>query len=643
MAKTRLSPYGTWKSPINARMLSGKILRLMQPRLVGNIAYWVESRPTEKGRNVLVRCTPSGRPTAVTGKKYDVVSRVHEYGGGAFAVHGDKAWIVNKPDQGIYEFAPRRQPFCVIQEDSLRFADLQYDTHRNRIVCIAERSGARLKQPENSLVSIDLEDGSLQTLAAGYDFYSSPRLSTLGSQLCWLAWNHPNMPWDGTELFVAQCNPDGNLINARVIAGNEDESVFQPEWVRAGELVYVSDRSNWWNLYHWNGESRPVLRMNAEFGLPQWVFGMSTYGVIDNHTLVAAYTYDGNWEAALIDIPSGRLDKLDLPYSHIEHLHANAHGIVMLAGSDNEASGVVYLNVNKPEPKILKRSSSARVAAGYISPAQDISFPTEDGEMAHGLYYPPANQDIPAGRSEKPPLLVKCHGGPTSSTSRTLDLKIQFWTSRGFAVLDVNYRGSTGYGRAYRRDLYGMWGIIDTADIIAGARYLAGQQLVDPQRMVVSGSSAGGFTVLCALIFHKMFAAGASYYGLSELKSAMADTGKFESRYGDTLIGPLPESMVDWKERSPLYSANKLACPVIFFQGLKDEIVKPDQAKRMVDALKKKKLPVAYLTFKDEAHGFRSADAIKQCIEAELVFYGRVLGFKPAGRLASLDIENLKH
>ena len=640
--KQTLAAYGTWKSPIDSKLIAGKTLRLGQPRLFDETIYWVESRPLEKGRSVLVKCARGGKPVDVTPAPFSAQTYVNGYGGGVYTVYEDRVWFVEKSDRAIYEITSREEPKKIFQQDGMQFADLRYDPQRKRIICIGEHDDNQRKEPENFLAAIDIQTGNLAVLHSGYDFYSSPRVNKNNDKLAWLAWDHPNMPWDGTDLLLADIDETGELVETRRVAGGKDEAIFQPEWLNAEELVYVSDRSNWWNLYRWNGtDSEALTNLSAEFGLPHWVFGMSVYGFIDESTIACAWTADGVWHAGTVNLANKELRKFDLPYNNIEHLHANEHGIAMLAGSAANPNSIVGVDAETKKPQVVRSAAAVKIDAGYISPAQAVAFPTGIDDTAYGLYYAPQNPEFAGHENELPPLLVKCHGGPTSATSGTLDLKIQYWTSRGFAVLDVNYRGSTGYGRDYRRKLYGQWGVFDVEDCINGAKFLAGQGLADPERMLISGSSAGGYTVLCALTFHDVFAAGASYYGIGELKSAMMDTEKFESRYGESLIGPPHDAADLWRARSPLYSAEKLSRPVIFFQGMEDEIVLPDQAERMVSAMRNNGIAVAYIAFPGEGHGFRQGDTIQRAIDSELYFYGKILGFEPAGELPEVCIENL--
>jgi dipeptidyl aminopeptidase/acylaminoacyl peptidase len=506
------------------------------------------------------------------------------------------------------------------------------------------------REPTNSLVSISLNNGEdVQVLASGYDFYSSPRLSPDRSQLAWISWNHPNMPWDGTQLWVAPINPDGSLSEAECVAGGADKSIFQPEWSPDGVLYFVSDRSGWWNLYRWLppmpegglGGVEPLCPMDAEFGLPQWVFGMSTYGFESANRIICTYTKKGSWQLASLDLQTKQLDVIETPYTDISSLQVASGRAVFIAGSATEPTAIVQIDLATQQIEVLRQSSQLKIEPGYLSTPQEIPFPTENGLIAYAFFYPPQNQDYTPPKGEKPPLLVKSHGGPTASVSSTFNLKIQYWTSRGFGFLDVNYGGSTGYGREYRQRLNQQWGIVDVDDCANAAKYLAEQGLVDSERLAITGGSAGGYTTLCALTFRDVFKAGASHYGVSDLEALATDTHKFESRYLDGLIGPYPERKDLYEARSPIHFTDQLSCPAIFFQGLEDKIVPPNQAEMMVAALKAKGLPVAYVAFEGEQHGFRRAENIKRALDGEFYFYSRVFGFEPAETIEPVAIENL--
>ena len=450
------------------------------------------------------------------------------------------------------------------------------------------------------------------------------------------------MPWDGTELWVAELNSDGSPGRKELVAGGVDESIFQPEWSPGGVLHFVSDRTGWWNLYRWrDGQAEPLAEMEAEFGEPQWIFGISTYGFEADERLICSYTTKDGSRLATLDTAARKLEPIETPYTGIRGVVAGPGRAAFLAGSPTECSAVVLLDLTTKRPEVLRRVSDITVDSGYLSAPEPVEFPTENGLSAHSLYYPPKNRDYVAPAGERPPLLVKSHGGPTSATSSTLSLSIQYWTSRGIAVLDVNYGGSTGFGRAYRRRLDGEWGVVDVDDCANGARYLVERGDVDGERLAITGGSAGGYTTLCALTFRDVFKAGASHYGVSDAEALAKETHKFESRYLDRLIGPYPERADLYRERSAIHFTEQLSCPVIFFQGLEDEIVPPNQAETMVEALRSKGVPVAYLPFEGEQHGFRRAENIKRALDGEIYFYSRIFGFELADKVEPVPIANL--
>lgn len=624
MTKTRTAPCGSWHSPISAELASGSSLRLMQPCPHAGWTYWIESRPAEQGRCVVMRGKAGEDPQALLPEPFSARSRVHEYGGGAYAVHEAGVAFVNDEDQQIYllsDAALRR----LTDARGARFGDLLFDAKHARLICVREQHSETHAEPENSLVAVSLQDGAVQVLAEGHDFYSSPVLDHAAQKLAWLQWDHPQMPWDGCQLCCAELDAKGAIKALRKVAGSDDESLFQPQFAPDGTLHFISDRSGWWNLYKVSGSDITAVTTDAaDYGLAQWNLGMSRYGFDDTGTLWAVRTVDAR--AELVGIRSGVKRVQALPFTQIDHLHVHGDQMTMLAGSPRYPA-TIY--AGRTAQHVLRRSTELELDADYISVGQAIHFPAADGETVHAWYYPPCNTAFRVPEDERPPLIVKCHGGPTAMNGDGLEPRIQFWTSRGFAVVDVNYRGSSGFGRAYRRSLHGAWGLKDVEDCIGAARYLADQQRVDPARTAISGSSAGGYTVLSALAFHDYFRAGAVYYGISELASAMTDTHKFEARYGDRLLGPWPEAEAIYRARSPLYAAENIKCPVIFFQGLRDRVVPPDQTERMVAALRARGQAASYVTFAEEGHGFRRADSLRRALEEELAFYAQVFGFTP--------------
>jgi len=640
---TNVAPCGSWKSPITADLIASSNIGLGQVTLDGNETYWVEQRPSEGGRSVIVRRGPDGRLTDMTSAPFNARNRVHEYGGGAFAVAAGVVYFCHFADQRLYRVAQDGQARPLTPEGACRYADGVVDRQRGRMVWVCEDHGAGKQEPVNTLVAIDVEGRSTsQILVGGSDFYSSPRLSPDGSRLAWLSWNHPNMPWDGTALWVGEITPDGSVRDQQLVAGGAEEAVFQPEWSPDGVLHFVSDRTGWWNLYRWQADQvDPLCPMAAEFGLPQWIFGMSTYGFDSAARLVCTYAERGVWRLATLDCGTLRLTPLDLPYSDIGGVTAGDGRVVFMAASPAEALAIVEIDLATGRRNVLRRSTQSTIEAGYLSQAEAIEFPTAHGRTAFAFFYRPVNRDYQVPAGERPPLLVLSHGGPTAAASSALKPAIQYWTSRGIAVVDVNYGGSTGYGRAYRGRLDGQWGIVDVDDCVNAARYLVERGDVDGDRLIIRGGSAGGYTTLCALTFRDVFKAGASYYGIGDLEALARDTHKFEARYEDRLVGPYPQRRDLYRQRSPIHFTDRLSCPVIFFQGLDDKVVPPNQAEAMVAALRAKNLSVAYVPFEGEQHGFRRAETIKRALEAELYFYSRVFGFEAADPIEPVPIDNM--
>ncbi|WP_072622773.1 S9 family peptidase [Spirulina major] len=632
------APFGTWQSPITSDLIVSSSIGLGGVALDGEALYWVESRPSEGGRTVIVQaqgeqdCTPA---------PFNVRSRVHEYGGGASLIADGVIYFVNFADQRIYHHAPGAEPQPLTPENQHRYAEMQLDRDRNRLIAVGEDHSQGGHEPKNLLVSVDLTTGTVTPIVTGSDFYASPRLSPDGSRLAWVDWHHPQMPWDGTQLWVAEFDRSGKLGLPRRVAGNKTESICAPLWSPDGVLYFVSDRNNWWNLYRDQNGIELVYEQAAEFGYPHWVFGVQPYRFRNAQSLICTYSQNGQDYLAQLDLTSGTLTPIDLPFTSLGSLQISGDVVYAIAGSPTQPTQLIRLHLPSGDHETLKTASSLTVDPGYLSSPEAIAFPTTDGHTAHAWYYPPQNQDYTAPDGEQPPLLVKSHGGPTAAASATLNLRIQYWTSRGFAYVDVNYGGSTGYGRAYRQRLNGNWGIVDVDDCTNVAVYLAEQGRVDRERLAIAGGSAGGYTTLAALTFKDVFKAGASYYGVSDLEALAQDTHKFEARYLDGLIGKYPEDKAVYEARSPIHHTAQLACPVIFFQGLEDKVVPPNQAELMVNALKTKGLPVAYVPFEGEQHGFRKAENIKRALDGEFYFYSRVFNFTPAESLPPVEIINL--
>lgn len=644
MASVKVAPYGSWKSPITAELIVAGSVGLSQIQVDGDDVYWVELRPDEGGRCVVIRRTPDGTHHDLTPPTHNARTRVHEYGGGSFLAADGAVFYSNFADQRLYrvDLAGPAAPIPLTPE-GYRYADADFDAARGRLIAVREdHTGGG--EPVNTVVALDARRGGAgDVLVAGGDFYSSPRLSPDGRHLAYLTWNHPSMPWDAAELYLAAVNDDGALGPPEHIAGGiTGSSICQPQWSPDGVLHFVSDRTDWWNLYRWqDGRVEQLTNLDAEFAAPQWVFGQRFYDFLAPGQIVCAYTQDARWRLARLDCHIRRLAPLETPYTALGYLRARQGRLVCLAGASGTPTAVVEIDLASGVSEVLRRTTDADIDPGYISTPEPVEFPTAGGLTAHGLYYPPVNKDYAAPDGEKPPLVVETHGGPTSATGTAMRLGIQFYTSRGIAVLDVNYGGSSGYGRKYRQRLNGQWGVVDVDDVCNGALYLAQRGLADENRLGITGGSAGGYTTLAALAFRKVFTAGCSHFGVSDCEALARETHKFESRYLDTLIAPYPAGRELYIERSPIHHLSGLTCPVAFFQGLEDKIVPPNQAQMMFDALKARGVPTAYVAFEGEQHGFRKAANIRRALEGELYFFSRIFGFALAEPVEPLEIVNL--
>jgi dipeptidyl aminopeptidase/acylaminoacyl peptidase len=637
----QVAPYGTWPSPLTAARVTSGALRFDHIVLDGDDVYWVEGRPSEGGRNVVVRRRPDGVTSDVTPAGFNVRSRVHEYGGAPYAVHRGTIYFANFSDQRIYRQTGASEATPITAEGYF-YADAVVDEARGRLIAVREDHTTGDAEPENTIVAIALDGSSERVLVSGADFYSDPILSPDGRQLAWLQWRHPNMPWDETELWVGTIDGTGAIREQSRVAGGSGESIFQPEWSPDGQLYFVSDRTGWWNLYRHDVRGDVAIHpMAAEFGKPQWTFTSATYAFMTAQRIVVTYTEGGRWKMALIETEPRKFEPLDLRFEPLESVRANRQAVYFIGGSPTEPPAIARMTFAAAEVEVLRSSTTDRIDPAWISVPEPVTYMSGDHEV-HAFHYAPRNPNFVAPEDERPPLLVLSHGGPTGATTDVLDGRIQFWTSRGFAVLDVNYSGSSGYGRAYRDRLKGQWGIVDVADCVDGARHLVAAGKADPNRLIIRGGSAGGYTTLAALTFHDVFKAGASYYGISDLEVLARDTHKFESRYMESLVGPYPGKKDVYVQRSPIHYTDRLSSARILFQGLEDKVVPPNQSEMMADAVRRKGLPVAYVAFEGEQHGFRKAENMVRSLEAELYFYGRVFDFAPADPIEPVPIDNLQ-
>jgi dipeptidyl aminopeptidase/acylaminoacyl peptidase len=660
MGRKRSAPYGTWPSPWTAERISSAEVRAGEVRLDGGDVYWLERRPAEGGRSVVVRRDRAGRIADAIPATANARNAVYEYGGGSYAVSGGDVFYTDFGDQRVW-IAPAAGGAArpLTAPGPWRFADLTIDPARRRLYAIQEdRSpipgwgggGSTKPEPTHRVVAIDLDAGPSgaqpEVLVEGDDFYASPAPSADGSALAWISWRHPDMPWDRTELWIADVNPDGSIAQRKRVAGGDRvESIREPRFSPRGALCFVSDRTGFWNLYRRDDADRitPLTALEAEVGGPQWVFGESYYAFAGEDDVVLAASHGGMWR--LHRLRAGVLEETTDRFTDVRYVQTDGERVIFAGASPVEPSSVATMALRgagvSADVEILRRSSEVAIDLAYVSRPRSIELETAGGDRAHGFFYAPAHAEIEGPAGERPPLMVLCHGGPTSAASTALAPGIQFWTSRGFAVIDLDYRGSTGFGRAYREKLYGQWGVAEVDDCVAAVRHLAAAGEIDPRRAVIRGASAGGYTTLAALAFRDIFRAGASYFGVGDLEALARDTHKFESRYLDRLVGPYPARRDLYVERSPLHAADRLSCPVIFFQGLEDKVVPPNQAETMVEALRRKGIPVAYVPFAGEQHGFRRAENIRRALECELYFYSRVFSFALPDPPPALDIENL--
>jgi dipeptidyl aminopeptidase/acylaminoacyl peptidase len=639
-----VAPFGSWVSPFKIERLTDRVVFLGEPRGEGGVRWWIEGRPDEGGRQVLIRRDPDGTLTRLTPEGFNARSRVHEYGGAAALVSEDLVVVsdfttgrlnrVVSPGE-LRPFTPERQ---------WRFADAIHDAARHRLIAIREDHEpdvvAEHGEWNNELVSIDLDSGDVTVLAMGSDFYAAPRLSPDGGTLAWLEWHHPNMPWDGTELRLATFADDGSLAELHTITGSSTEWISQPRWSPEGVLHFAAEPTGWMNLFRWvDGRMEQITNLEAELVGPDWQFGYVTYEFLGGGEILAIARSGGRDELIRI-APDGAVTPIDVPYTEMSSLSVDGDRVVMRAAAPDKPAAVIDIDLDG-NVTVLRTANPSTPDPADVSLPRHIEFPTTGGRTAYGNYYAPTNRSFAGPDGELPPLLVTSHGGPTAGAFSGFATGLQLFTSRGYAVLDVDYGGSTGYGKAYRKRLEGQWGIVDVDDCVAGAKFLAEEGLVDGSRQAIRGGSASGFTTLAALAFTDQFDAGCTYFGIGDLRAFVKDTHKFESRYLESLLGTWPEAKQVYLDRSPSLHAEQITAPVLVQQGEEDKVVPKAEADRIVDALFERRVPHAYLLYPGEDHGFRGHDAIIRSFGAELSFYAQVFGFEPADDIEPLEIEFL--
>jgi dipeptidyl aminopeptidase/acylaminoacyl peptidase len=635
-----VSPYGSWVSPVSVDQLIGSA-RLTAVQIDGRHIYWLEARAEQGGRASLWRrLIADGEPIEVTPAPAYVRNRVHEYGGGEYHVSSGTVVYSEYSDGRLYAIHNNRKPQPITAEGRFRFGDIRVHPERGLVLAVREdhSTGA---EPVNSIVALDLDGLNAYggtVLCAGADFYSTPELSANG-RLAWTQWNHPNMPWDSTTIMVGSLS-GRTVIASQSVAGGPSESAVQPRWL-GEKLIFISDRTNWWNLYQWSeGEVRPLCATEAEFCEPQWTLGQRPYAIIDDDHLLCSINRSGDQGIAMLRVSDGLLHQVAASGTAATSLDVGGRSAAAVLNYPDRPAAVALLDLGQGSWTTIRSSAPMIMDAASVSHARPVSWTGEQGTV-YGYFYPPTNARCTPPKDSLPPLMTLSHGGPTGFAAADFKIAYQFWTSRGFAILDVNYSGSSGFGRTYRDRLKGRWGVIDVQDCVAGAVSMGAQRLADPAGLVIRGGSAGGFTTLAALTTTSVFAAGISLYGIADLEAMATDTHKYEARYLDGLVGLYPQDRVRYVERSPIHHLDQLSAPILLLQGTDDRVVLPDQAEMMADAARQKGLPVAMIMFEGEGHGFRRADTIKAATEAQLYFLGRILGFEPADQVSPIPIDNL--
>jgi dipeptidyl aminopeptidase/acylaminoacyl peptidase len=637
VAAFREAPFGTWSSPISAAAAGAGAIGLSQPQLDGGFVYWLEARPAEAGRQTVMRAPLAGGSAEEMTPGRNVRSRVHEYGGGDYRVRGGV--IVAADATGGALLAGRMRGALPSARSTARYGDFAFAPDGGVVVAVEEEHGAG--EPANRMVALALDGPARTVVTEAHDFVASPAFSRGGDRLAFVTWEHPDMPWDATTLQVVAFG-DGALGGTpRAVAGGGDEAIVQPRFAPGGALTFVSDRTGWWNLYQERGDRQHALcPREAEFGLPMWVLGLASYAFESDAVAWCTLRSGGRDALARLDVEKGTLESVPLPFDGIGGLTIEGGHAAFIGSGGARTPTVCVLDLATRALREVRRASQVELEPAFLSLPEPVGFASEEGRTAHAFLYRPASGTHRGPAGARPPLVVRSHGGPTSCAIPALRLGLQYWTSRGFAVIDVDYAGSTGYGRAYRNLLRGEWGVRDVADCAAAARFAAGEGAADPAQLLATGGSAGGYTTLCLLTFRSEFAAGASHYGVGDLEALARDTHKFESRYLDRLIGPYPERADLYRARSPLTHADRLARPVIFFQGLDDRVVPPNQTESMVEALARRGIPHAYVAFEGEGHGFRRAENIQTALEGERWFYANLLGLEATPAPAGVVLRN---
>jgi dipeptidyl aminopeptidase/acylaminoacyl peptidase len=629
------APFGAWNSPVTSESLVKDTVQFYEAASCGEDFFWIELLPSEKGRFRLA-WRNSKNEIVDLAPEMSVRTRIHEYGGGALTAHQGAIYFINDRDGRIYRLEVGRPPVAITSPGKLRFADLSVGE------CIYAVCEEKTDQEDiNKIVRIE-KDGSVIDVAKGHDFYSAPRVSPNQKQLAWVSWDHPNMPWDGSLLWTATITSVG-IQDSMLVAGGKSESICYPRWSPQGDLYFFSDKTGFWNLYRLKkGKVEELFPLDAEFTFPPWVLGRGNYEFLKDGKVLCVYSRNCVDHLAVLDPEKKTLSEIELPFTVIKQVCVAGKSVYFFGASPTLALSLIQMELSSKKWKVLKQSVGVQLEEDWVSVPTPITIQTRHHDTSYGFYYPPKNPNFCAPKGEAAPVILKCHGGPTGHVQPMLSLEIAFWTSRGFGFFDVNYSGSSGYGKAYRERLKGTWGVREVEDCIDGSNTLVKLGFADPKRLLIRGGSAGGYTALCALAFHNQFAAATSYYGVSDLELLVKDTHKFEKYYLTGLIGPYPEQKELYHERSPIYHVDGIKKPLLLLQGDKDPVVPLNQSVDIYEKLKKRNVPVALKVFEGEQHGFKGAEAIKRALEIELFFYAQILGIKLPERIEPIPIENFR-